>query len=133
MTFSAIANIKNHAMSEHFYDNINRYLLTTQDGPYRITIKKYKKQRTEPQNRYYFGVVVDILAKELGYTKDEMHDALRDKFLKVATDIPDLFVILSTTSLNTEEFNQYIEEIKRWAATDLSIYIPDPNEEEGAA
>ena len=34
----------------------------------------------------------------------------------------------STANLNTKEFENYLEEIRRWAITDLSINIPEPNE-----
>ena len=37
--------------------------------------------------------------------------------------------VRSTTKLNTQEFEEYLETVKRWAATDLQLYIPDPNEE----
>ena len=43
-----------------------------------VTIKK--SNRSDAQNRLYF-YWVEILSKEVGYSKDEMHLVLADKFL----------------------------------------------------
>jgi len=52
-------------------------------------------------------------------------------FLKYAKDVSDgtseMFV-RSTTSLNTVEMNEYIEQIRIFAVSELGCYIPEPNE-----
>jgi hypothetical protein len=35
----------------------------------------------------------------------------------------------TTRRMKKDEFSDYCERIKRWAAQDLNVYIPDPNEE----
>lgn len=128
MNFDFVANLKSGRLTERFIENMERYLLTLPDGPVQIIIKKYRRNRTDPQNKYYFGVVVPILMDYTGYTKDEMHEALKWKFLKIEKPgMPP--TVGSTKKLNTKEFEEYLENIKRWAAVDLSLYIPDPNEE----
>jgi len=132
MKFDFIANIKDGRMSDKFRDSINRYILSLKDGPARITIERYRKKRTDPQNRYYWKIVVRIVGQYCGYTDEEAHDALKWKFLRVPAvgvkaGMPD--TVRSTASLNTEEFEEYLETVKRWAATELQLYIPDPNEE----
>ena len=128
MNFDFVANLKSGRLTERFIKNMERYLLTLPDGPVQIIIKKYRRKRTDPQNKYYFGVVVPILMEYTGYTKDEMHEALKWKFLKIEKPgMPP--TVGSTKKLNTKEFEEYLENIKRWAAVDLSLYIPDPNEE----
>ena len=78
-----------------------------------VTIQKSK--RSDAQNRLYF-YWVDILSKEVGYSKDEMHLVLADKFLpkiefttkkgKKISQIP------STRKLSIDEFIDYICEIE---------------------
>jgi hypothetical protein len=63
-----------------------------------------------------------------GYTKDEIHDALRKEFLSKIDPATGLTKIKSTTDLSTIEFNEYYAAIQRWASEFLNIYLPDPNE-----
>lgn len=44
--------------------------------PWSVEIKPYRKARTNDQIRYYWGVIVTLLADETGATKDEMHEFL---------------------------------------------------------
>jgi hypothetical protein len=82
--------------------------------------------RSDQQNRYYWGVVVDLLAVHTGYTPEEMHEALKIKFLSVRRDgLPD--TVKSTTKLTKDEFCEYIDNIQKWAARDMGCVIPDPD------
>jgi hypothetical protein len=91
-----------------------------------LILRKLSKKRTNPQNRYYWGVVVPMLGKHFGYTKSEMHEALKWQFLrKPEADPP---TVGSTRKLTTEQFNEYIETIQIWSASEYSVVIPDPNE-----
>ena len=95
-----------------------------------LVLRKESKKRSDPQNKYYWGVVIPTLGEHFGYTKDEMHDALKWLFLqKPESDPP---TVGSTAKMSTEEFNQYIEMIQVWAASDHSVVIPDPDEGEPA-
>ena len=69
--------------------------------------------RSSQQNNYYWKIV-DMLAEELGYTRNEMHGAIKDHF-----------EIRTTKTLTTKEFSQFIERIIRWSAIDLGVMIPD--------
>jgi len=89
-----------------------------------ITIGKTK--RTDAQNRLYW-CWVEIMSKEIGYSKQEMHLLLGDMFLtkiefetkkgKVISQIP------STTELKVNEFIDYICEIDMLAG-EHSIKLP---------
>jgi hypothetical protein len=46
-----------------------------------VSIEEGKPKRSHAQNRLYW-TWVGIIASELGYTKDEMHIILGDRFLK---------------------------------------------------
>ena len=108
--------------------SLHNYLESLIGQRVEVIIRKPKTKRSDLQNSYYFGVVVDMLANELGYDKDEMHEILKYKFLQSnAMGMP---YVKSTTKLSTGEFEDYLSGIKRWAAEFLHINIPDPNEAE---
>lgn len=91
-----------------------------------VSIAKKTKIRSNNQNRYYWGVVVFILAKELGYLAEEIHDALKFKFLLEKAE--KIEVPRSTTELSTIEFENFLSTVRMWASSELNIYIPEPNE-----
>ena len=76
-----------------------------------VILKKHKDKRSNPQNRFYWGCVVALLAEHCGYESEEMHDALKWKFLQ-RRDGP-MPTVRSTTSLNTAEFSEYTEQCRR--------------------
>lgn len=101
------------------------------------TLKKHRpyKERSNEQNRYYWGVVVKILSNELGYTSEEVHEVLKYKFLlaeRIFTNKKGeqrlLHVAGSTASLSTSDFESLMSQVRTWASMELSIYIPEPNE-----
>jgi hypothetical protein len=94
-----------------------------------VTVRRRKARRTLRQNAYYWGVVVAILAEHLGYQQDEMHDALKYKFLRTEADaIEGLPRVRSSADLNTAEFNAYVENVVTWAGAEFGVVIPDPGE-----
>lgn len=96
-----------------------------------LSLKKHRENRSDNQNRYYWGVVIDILSNHCGYTPDEMHDALKEKFLgSHERDEHGLQKIKSSAKLTTDEFIRYTNEIVIWAATEMQVYIPDPSQTE---
>lgn len=102
------------------------------DNVYKVDIKRDRKGRSNPQNRYYRGVVVKMISEETGYTPEEVHEILKTKFLsyeKVIEKTGEVFTISrSTTELNTQEFEEFLEMCRMFAAQDIEIVIPLPNE-----
>jgi len=98
-----------------------------------VTIRPYKNNRSDHQNRYYWGVVVKMLSDELGYFPDEMHEALKLKFLpkKTISMANESFIIAdSSTRLSTMDFESFLSQIRTWASSDLGVLIPLPNDVE---
>ncbi len=95
-----------------------------------ITIQKERKKRSNQQNAYYWGCVIAIFADSLGYEPEELHEALKWQFLRTHSDKPDLPSVRSTTDLDTAEFTEYIEQIRRFAAEKHGCIIPSPGEVE---
>ena len=91
-------------------------------------VRKVTRIRSMPQNKYYWGVVVVYICAETGMDKDQVHFAMREKFLSKRDIDKDLIIVKSTTELTIEQFRWYIDSIQRWAAEFLNINIPDPNQ-----
>jgi len=85
-------------------------------------IKKYVKNRTNDQNRYYRWLL-EIVEKETGQEKEVVHERMRMKFLSVNED-GKLPYCKSTQSLTTEEMSAYIEQIRNFMST-FWIILPD--------
>lgn len=110
---------------------LKQHLLPLKGQIVMVTAEKLRKHRTDDQNRYYRGVVLKMIADHSGYSGQEeleaLHYEMRRRFLpnRGRLNIP-----VSTTALDTVEMTEYIENIRRWAAEELQLYIPDPNEVE---
>jgi hypothetical protein len=94
-----------------------------------LTIEESKKLRSLPQNNYYWGVVLEIISEHTGHTALEIHEIMKQKFLKpreINIKGEHYFVHGSTTNLDQLGMMDYIERIKAWAATALQLSIPEP-------
>lgn len=59
------------------------------DQVHQVIIKPFKETLTDRQRRFYWSWV-GIMGKEFGYTKDEMHETLKGRFLfKIMLEYPD--------------------------------------------
>lgn len=111
------------------FDNTERYLvyLSSFEGKrVELTLQKERHNRTLNQNSYYWGVVIEILGNHFGYDADEMHEALKFKFLKTHENTR-LITTRSTAKLSTLEFGEYLDKVIRWAAEE-GCYIPSSEE-----
>ena len=110
------------------WDSVKRYFQTIQaDGRYVWNMpEKVRHTRSIQQNRYYHGVVCKLIADHTGYSGDEIHQLLAEQFLSYEKGGKSF--VRSTTKLKTAEFENYLESCRRWAAMDLQVYIPLPNE-----
>jgi len=101
------------------------------DCPYCGRPMRAKKQRSNPQNSFYWGVCLALLADHTGYNVNDLHEILKNKFLpKMYMEIGEKSYELpkSTTKLSTVEFDSYIEEIRAFAASELNVIIPSPGD-----
>ena len=103
-----------------------------------IEVKLKKRFRSDVQNAYYWGVVVAMISqrlRELGHDvdRDLTHEFLKGRFLYTEFTDPTSGEVMKiprkTSELATEEFIEYMEHVKQFAAETLDIYIPDPNEQ----
>jgi ATP-dependent phosphoenolpyruvate carboxykinase len=98
--------------------------------PYRVELKENRGKRSLNENAYYWGVVVKILSDYTGDTPDDMHEVLKAKFLKTVVNFGGEELVMSkhTWNLTTKEFEEYLEQIRIFAQTELDVKIPLPNE-----
>ena len=91
-----------------------------------VVVRRKKKHRSGAQNAYLWAVPYELISDDLGYTPQEVHDAMRHLFL--VNNDNDLPKVKSTTELTTIEFEEYVGKVRQWAAEFRDIYIPEPNE-----
>ena len=93
--------------------------------------KRHKKNRSPNQNRFYWGVVIPMIAERMGETDPEsVHGVLKNELNYYMATIgdKDIRVPQSTAELNTADFEAYLERVRQWAAQFFTLNIPHPNE-----
>ena len=104
-----------------------------------LEVRKKYKQRTDRQNRYYWGVIVELwrqtILEEWG---DNMTDNEVHEFLKLTFNFEErvcertgevLKVPKSTTKNTTTDMEEYHERCRRAAAEMFRVVIPLPEEQ----
>ena len=102
------------------------YLRRFEGEAVEVEVRKRRSQRSGRQNRYWWGVLVPALADHTGYSKDEMHEALKAKFLSTEDLSLGLTKIGSTAKLGTQEFADLVDRVVLWAAEALGVIVPPP-------
>ena len=106
-----------------------------------ITIQKKKKLRSNPQNSFYWGVVLPILQEGLKDATGEIRDFNSIHYQIIIPLLAPTRDVLNTetgqvitehitsSEMTTSEFMDFIVSIQKWGADFLGITIPDPNEQ----
>ena len=91
-----------------------------------FTLKENKDYRTNAQNKLWWKYM-QIMGGELGYSKDEMHDICKLKFLKRERFEDGIKVeyLKSTAQLTKKEFKKLVDDVIIWAAKTFSINLPN--------
>lgn len=95
-----------------------------------VEIPDRYKIRTEKQNRYYRGVVIQLISEYTGYTNEEVHQDFSQHFLGYVKK--GRKYRKSTTELNWKEMTDYIENIRAYVRESpalKTVVIPDPDPE----
>ena len=97
-----------------------------------LIIERAKDNRTisDPLRRYYFAVVATMIAEETGHSRDSVHEALKRKILGYVDERTGLEMVPSVFSdgsrLTVGEKKAFVDEVRRWAADFLNLWIPEP-------
>jgi hypothetical protein len=122
------ANIVKGKLVLNMQDKFDKFLLAMEGKCVDVIVRPWRKNRSNQQNRFLWGVIYQLISDSTGYTREEVHDSMRLLFLKdESRAIPTL---KSTTGLTTTEMNLYWEQIQQFAAEKLGVVIPDPSEVE---
>lgn len=131
-TFSITVPVSDGALnpSEQQKGAIRRYLKNRDGRAVTVKFSKPTSTRSLNQNRYYWSVVLGIIADSTGNTTEDLHLVIKDmflprKFLKLGTR--EIEARKTTTELTPTEFEQYLERVRAWAAQELGINIPLPS------
>lgn len=99
-----------------------------------LVLRERKYDRSNQQNKYYWGVVIQMIADEIGESPQNVHEMMKACFNKQRLVITvkgkqyQKEIVKSTTGLSTSEFEDYQRKIREWASSFLRLYIPLPNE-----
>jgi hypothetical protein len=106
-----------------------------------LTIQKARKSRSNPQNSFYWGVVLQLVQQGLKDATGEFRSVENIHYnilLKMFAPENEIVNIetgecitekITSSEMTTTQFAEYIMEIQKWSAEFLGISIPNPNEE----
>jgi hypothetical protein len=98
---------------------------------YVVEIKVKREIRTIPQNRLYW-LWLTCLMDETGEHKENLHEYFKQYYLgtteHVVFDKYRIHVPPSTTKLDTLQFTNYLNRIEQFAASELGIVLPRPED-----
>jgi hypothetical protein len=100
----------------------------------RVTVEQEAETRRQQANRFYWGVVLKLMAEESGHTADELHELgkLRHNS-KVVVDPftgEETKIAQSTAKLSVADFGVYLERVMLDGAEWLGITFPEPRKDE---
>jgi hypothetical protein len=94
-----------------------------------VTVSESRPKRSDRQNRYLWACY-KLVSDWSGYESEEIHELFKAMFLPT-TEITlageSRFITGSTASLNSKEFSEYVEKMRRWCA-EQRLNIPSPEE-----
>ena len=122
----AFGTVKNGKLilnnERRFNDNLNIF----EGEEIEIRIKVRTNNRSNEQNSLYWKWI-NIMSEETGFTKEEMHELIKYKFLK-RTSINNNGIeevkLKSTTTLTVKEFTKLMDDVLYWSNNTLNINLP---------
>lgn len=119
-------------------DAINTYVARYKaNTPFEFEIVRRQSKRSDPMRKWYFGVALPELLKQLGYERHEdelVHRHLKITYFRVKpdkhgvhreSDIPSVFS--NESDLKISQKKEFLDWFMRLAAQ-YGVYIPDPGE-----
>lgn len=112
-------------------DKAIAYITDLPEGKrYHVKVTLKREKRTVDQNSLYW-LWIACIRDETGNEKDFLHDHFRGKYIGYDEQVVFGEVIRkpkSTTRLDTKQFTLYLESIRVFAASELGIVLPDPED-----
>lgn len=131
-----LGEVKNNQLIIYQHDLLNKQLKNLNGKKVALTIRQLtaSRERSEQQNKYYWGVVLKIISEETGNSPQDLHDYYKNKYLSGSKEVffEKISFCHSTTKLSYKKFSEYLEKIKNEVALPqpegMGIYIPDVDE-----
>jgi hypothetical protein len=106
-----------------------------------LEIRPFEERRHDRANRYYWGVVLKMMAAESGASADDLHEQMKQRHnSKIGVDLEtgeEIKIAQSTAKMTVQQFSDYIEAVMLDGATYLGLTFPEPRSgeeyREGAA
>lgn len=113
----------------------DRALLLMPDGEVILTVRTKTAKRSNAQNRYYFGVVLAMMAEETGHDVEDLHDDMCARFMTRTLyytnaqtgEMEERVIPGRTSKLSVNDFYEFVKKVRRFAAEFLCLSIPDPD------
>ncbi len=124
------ATVVNHRLVYPNESYVNHHIGRFEGKNVYVRIELQKKQRSLKANGYYWGVVLPLIAAEMGEDNlDYVHAIMKGECLKTTKIIRGkaYTAVGSTKKLTTDKFADYLERVRRFAASELGLNIPDPD------
>lgn len=98
-----------------------------------LTLERQRGTRSKRANAYYWGVVLPLIGEHVGELPEELHETMKSLFLrkKRLWRGGEITTLKSTASLTTDEFMEYVEQVRR-EGMELGVITPDPDPEHRA-
>ena len=135
-TYAQIINGKLHLMKR---SEFHKAIQMIGDCKGKLIFEKSYKKRSNDQNAYYWGVVIDLF--QTGYfaetgencTPDEAHEYLKNKFNTkeaVCEGTGEILnMVQSTQTLTTVQYEEYLIACRNFIHEYFGILVPLPNEQ----
>ena len=127
-----------------FYDTVRNFelkvltshafleCLVSMDGQ-DVEIDIHKRSKRSNQMNRLLWAYHTILSHHLGYSKEEIHEIVKMKFLKreiINEKTGEVLEYLkSTAELTKSEFAELIEQYRQWSSQIFDCYLPEPLEQ----
>lgn len=120
----------NGEVSEEDLEIVENQIRNLLPGDYSVFVCDAKKNRTLPQLRYLFGVVLRMMSKDTGMEVNDLYRIFENKYApkKVVQFQGEDQIVQDLKSVTSKEMGDIIERIIRFADVELNIKIPTQDE-----
>lgn len=104
----------------------SNWVALAKDGkPLAVTVTEHKAKRSADQNRRYWSILNEIAANAWidgkQFSAEAWHEHFKRKLIGCEETPDGGSVGISTTTLNTAEFTDYMNKVEAFAATEIGI------------
>ena len=123
-------------------DRFDALLTQVRDCRVIVSLTEEQSERSRQWEKFYWGVLVDRISLKTGHDELETHGLMKALHLPRRLHVHYGGAVCwhcarviggTTRQLSRSEHVRFIGDVQRWAATDIDLVLPDPNEELVAA